>query len=173
MQKLENVANLTHQNLLATDSTTNLPGYEYPAIEPFGSSSPPLLTLLPCNTKLCIVLMGKLTTVPILLSIYGSITECLTCITECPRSITGCPRLRSTGARNWRGEGPKLIKYVHARKISCPLWCIKGYAKLGGGKLGVDHGCTQEVLGKDVFPPHGVRKKKLIVLITQIVFMLL
>ena len=34
-----------------------------------------------------------------------------------------------------KGGGAK-VKYVHARKISCQLWCIKGYAKLGGGKLG-------------------------------------
>ena len=29
------------------------------------------------------------------------------------------------------------VKYVHVRKFHAhALWCIKGYAKLGGGKLG-------------------------------------
>ena len=59
-----------------------------------------------------------------------------------------------------KGGGAK-VKYVHTRKFHpwpCPLWC-KGYAKLGGGKLGEDHGCTQGVWGKDVFPPRRARKK--------------
>ena len=37
-----------------------------------------------------------------------------------------------------KGGGAE-VKYVHTRKFHpwpCPLWCIKGYAKLGGGKLG-------------------------------------
>ena len=36
------------------------------------------------------------------------------------------------------GGGAK-VKYVQAQKFHpwpCQLWCIKGYAKLGGGKLG-------------------------------------
>ena len=52
-------------------------------------------------------------------------------------------------------------KYVHVRKFHPWPWRIKGYAKLGGGKLEikVNHSCTQGVLGKGVFLPRGSRKK--------------
>ena len=62
-----------------------------------------------------------------------------------------------------KGGGAE-VKYVRA-KISCPLWCIKGYAKLGGGKLGEANSRSRlhtraGVLGKDVFPLRGARKNK-------------
>ena len=37
-----------------------------------------------------------------------------------------------------KGGGAE-VKYVCVQKFNpwpCPLWCIKGYGKLGGGKLG-------------------------------------
>ena len=61
-----------------------------------------------------------------------------------------------------KGEGPKLNMYTcenftlgHAHfgvLRGMPNWRGKARHK-------IDHGCTQGVLGKDLFPPRGARKK--------------
>ena len=55
-------------------------------------------------------------------------------VQPCPKSGGGGGWAVAGRIQELKGGGAE-VKYVRT-KISCPLWCIKGYAKLGGGKLG-------------------------------------